>query len=550
MVTLHQDIQIRFPAEPSDATLQLELADLRYLTCELSGAYRLFIRRYSKILNSPQSETNTIDQKNSPAQPAIPTVAVPPAQAAPKQTPSAQVLSSPSTSQNGSTQARKISSPANGSKRSNKAAKPRIDKDGFIYPKKTTKIKHARLEHSYARLATPSTLHNSEGEVSDMEQESPEISHSSQSPEKSQSLETPEISESTASAPVTVRKEKSPPPIFLAPNPTWRNTLDVLRLMVPDLKCKMLKNKLKLTFNNVDDYRTINSYLIQTEVPSCTYQLDEDKPFRVVLRGLPYCTKRNDIEEDLVRRGYNVLNITQMELGPKSNRRLTPMFYVQVAKTRDVEFIYNETNILGLEGTYFEKFRGTRGPTQCHRCQGFFHSAIACRLAPRCVRCAKGHLSDDCPHKGTKITCTCANCGGTHPASYKSCPKWPKTSIRRQTRTFSSNSATPGRSYATAAGARDVPRPAPTPNVRFAPEQQQPNPPAANFSVDAVPPSHFDAAAFMAHIFNLETKYSRSTVLKAFELALPDLRSAPTGVDQVFLIYRAINDVVSQGDSP
>lgn len=49
------------------------------------------------------------------------------------------------------------------------------------------------------------------------------------------------------------------------------------------------------------------------------------------------------------------------------------------------------------------------------------HASEVCNLDPKCV---VKHLSNDCLSLG-KITPTCANCGATHSASCRGCPKNP-----------------------------------------------------------------------------------------------------------------------------
>lgn len=62
--------------------------------------------------------------------------------------------------------------------------------------------------------------------------------------------------------------------------------------------------------------------------------------------------------------------------------------------------------------------------SQCHRCQGYGHGASFCAVAPACVKCAGPHLTRDCTKKIEQPP-KCVNCGGAHPANYRSCTKSP-----------------------------------------------------------------------------------------------------------------------------
>jgi hypothetical protein len=44
-----------------------------------------------------------------------------------------------------------------------------------------------------------------------------------------------------------------------------------------------------------------------------------------------------------------------------------------------------------------------------------------CRNSPKCVKCAKQHLTSECPRKSQDAAVKCANCGDQHPANYRGC---------------------------------------------------------------------------------------------------------------------------------
>jgi len=60
-------------------------------------------------------------------------------------------------------------------------------------------------------------------------------------------------------------------------------------------------------------------------------------------------------------------------------------------------------------------------PTRCNKCQGFNHTAKACRGKETCSRCAGKHSFDKCPDN-TQVKC--ANCHEAHSAAYKGCVKY------------------------------------------------------------------------------------------------------------------------------
>lgn len=70
---------------------------------------------------------------------------------------------------------------------------------------------------------------------------------------------------------------------------------------------------------------------------------------------------------------------------------------------------------------------------QCHRCQKWGHATSNCNMTPKCLKCAKNHLTDE----GTKTPdtdATCANCGGKHPANIIECEVYQRRLRAKQAR--------------------------------------------------------------------------------------------------------------------
>lgn len=69
--------------------------------------------------------------------------------------------------------------------------------------------------------------------------------------------------------------------------------------------------------------------------------------------------------------------------------------------------------------TYYKKDK----ISQCHRCQSYGHGSLNCNQAPKCVRCAGEHLTENCVmEKDNPNLLKCINCNGNHTANYKKCP--------------------------------------------------------------------------------------------------------------------------------
>lgn len=274
--------------------------------------------------------------------------------------------------------------------------------------------------------------------------------------------------ENTDSKPV---KKPNIPPFFIIPPPAWHTTiLQIEHRFKSELKGRFLKIKIE----NQEDYRAAQNFFLGCKAQFKSFLLDEEKPVRVVLRRLPSNTSIDCIQIAINEKGYNNLTIIQMYRGSISNKKYMPLFLLTIPKLqdRDVDEIFMVTEIYGTQVS-IETYREKKGLAQCHNCQGFFHAQVACNLPTRCLKCAADHKTKDC-NKSFNEPCTCANCGGSHPANIRSCLRFPKTNeknrvnsnkknnknitktgnILKQAKKFDNKMADPAQSYAGIANGR------------------------------------------------------------------------------------------------
>ncbi|KAH7976107.1 hypothetical protein HPB52_008666 [Rhipicephalus sanguineus] len=67
-------------------------------------------------------------------------------------------------------------------------------------------------------------------------------------------------------------------------------------------------------------------------------------------------------------------------------------------------------------------------PLQCYHCLGFGHTAYQCKSPRRCKLCAGPHIYKECKSQADPL---CANCGGTHAATFTGCPERRKVAMSR-----------------------------------------------------------------------------------------------------------------------
>ncbi|GBN97722.1 hypothetical protein AVEN_123705-1 [Araneus ventricosus] len=106
-----------------------------------------------------------------------------------------------------------------------------------------------------------------------------------------------------------------------------------------------------------------------------------------------------------------------------------PLIYLQIANSKGAVTIYEYSELLGT-AISVENYRGRKSPSQCWRCQTFFHSSAGCRLPQKCFKCAGLHSAQECT-LAFDDKLTCANCGGDHAANWRQCPKFPKQGSKK-----------------------------------------------------------------------------------------------------------------------
>ncbi|GFY31990.1 RNA-directed DNA polymerase from mobile element jockey [Trichonephila clavipes] len=195
------------------------------------------------------------------------------------------------------------------------------------------------------------------------------------------------------------------------------------QVVVPEMSGRFLK----VTVGDELEYRNLSHWLEQTGVEFKSFMLKQDRPIKVVIRGLPSNTEPEDIKNEIEAEEFKVVKISQM----KNYRSKAPMplFYLQFENGAEALKIYDFTELFGtrIEVKPFE--RGNK-VNQCWRCQGWFHSSEVCHLPPRCVKCAGPHSAKDCT-LDFNDQMKCANCSGAHAANWSRCPKHPNNAKKK-----------------------------------------------------------------------------------------------------------------------
>lgn len=159
------------------------------------------------------------------------------------------------------------------------------------------------------------------------------------------------------------------------------------------IKLTAIGTVVKLT--NIIDYNKFESHCTVRKVPHFTHALDDQKPVRIVLRGLPD-TPTDEIisalnKKDIQPFDIKKLSIKNIRYDDHSNYLL--YFHkcsVTIQQLRNVKSIFSVI----IHWNYYDSKR--HGPTQCRRCQIWGHGSSNCHLQPAFVKCAGAHETGKC----------------------------------------------------------------------------------------------------------------------------------------------------------
>ncbi|GBN80876.1 Nucleic-acid-binding protein from transposon X-element, partial [Araneus ventricosus] len=361
------------------------------------------------------------------------------------------------------------------------------------------------------------------------------------------------------------QKKKRVPPFLITPRADFPVTLNILRLTAPSLHSQMSNKFLKLTVETEDEHRALSRLVAAQGAEFKTFNLKQDRPRKIVLRGLPVCTPLEDVKNEIIKASFDVVSISRHT--KFQNKSPMPLVYVQIGNSKGAESIYSYTEILGTKISV-ESYRGRKGPSQCWRCQGFFHSSAGCCLPQKCVKCAGPHTAKECPFAfDDKLTCS--NCAGDHAANWRQCPKFPKQGGKKSatpklkitphtnrqntepSRTQQPQGIQKSRQYASYAHTL----------VADETESLSDNTPMENPKIkpsipkQSVPAVASNTSKIFTDIFTCvntlldEDWCNAPLLLKAFKNDLPALRDATHGVDMAYILFEhfaEVRDFVSE----
>lgn len=234
-----------------------------------------------------------------------------------------------------------------------------------------------------------------------------------------QALDTEDNEDAETEAGIEKEQIIKPPPIFVPDILDVKPLIQLLNEVAKDgYDIKMVSQKqAKIQPKMPINYSAIIKILEWKKTGFHTYQLKQDRNFRVVLRNMHYSVDTGDLKKEIEEHGHTVVNIHNIR--KRDTKEPLSLFYVDIKQAPNNKSVY-EINFLQHMKIKFEPPHKKREIPQCLRCQRYGHTKTYCRRQYRCVKCGKNHPTESC--KKTKDSeATCALCDGSHPANYKGC---------------------------------------------------------------------------------------------------------------------------------
>lgn len=189
------------------------------------------------------------------------------------------------------------------------------------------------------------------------------------------------------------------------------------------------RSQLRISSRDIETYKKIIAIVREKGLIGHTFNIKEQRCYRVVIKNLHHTTPTSAIEEEIEKTGNKVQGeIINAKYGP--DKKPTTTFFVNIAPSpnngavKDIKYIYHQSIVIE------DPKKRTTIP-QCQRCQQYGHSKNYCMRPYRCVKCAQGHKTSECPKKDRRTPAVCALCEGSHPANYKGCEVYREILARR-----------------------------------------------------------------------------------------------------------------------
>lgn len=236
--------------------------------------------------------------------------------------------------------------------------------------------------------------------------------------------ESPEKKNNNQNIKQNVPKQYKPPPVVVSEVKDY-NLLNLeLKKKNLGFRANMLNNnQVKINVDTEHDYRILTKFMNDDNHLWHTYENKQVRPIRVIARNLHPTCKVDEIKQELLVRGFKILEVVNKIKKTKENNKEVriplPIFMLTFDHGEDIKKIFGIEFLCHMR-IKIEAVRSNKLIAQCKRCQRFGHTQKFCGREAKCVKCAGNHLTVECK-KPANTKPVCANCSENHPANYRGC---------------------------------------------------------------------------------------------------------------------------------
>ncbi|KAG8294438.1 hypothetical protein J6590_102966 [Homalodisca vitripennis] len=140
-------------------------------------------------------------------------------------------------------------------------------------------------------------------------------------------------------------------PIYIDFTPSWyTHAAAIHQLVNRDLNARSAKGEIIVETTTIDNFRTIQKYLIENKVKFFTRSLPGTRPLKVI-SGLPPFTTPELIADALVEKNFDVGNVFKL----RTSRGETGLWVVTLQPDRDIETSNTPADIYKLSSLFYVK---------------------------------------------------------------------------------------------------------------------------------------------------------------------------------------------------
>jgi hypothetical protein len=156
----------------------------------------------------------------------------------------------------------------------------------------------------------------------------------------------------------------------------------------------LINNVIKINCVTPETYRNLIKCFKQSNTYYHTYQLKEERVYRIVIKHLHHSTDTEDIRQELLELGHNARNIIN------AHHRITKeplnLFFVDLDPAENNKEIYKITALQNKIAQIEPPRTKKNNIVQCMRCQQHGHTKSYYNRPFLCVKCGGHHNRKEC----------------------------------------------------------------------------------------------------------------------------------------------------------